>query len=243
MESLSLNEWIIYAAEGLTAIGILILLYHEYKLLIIKDYKEKYDYVNLHEIRFFTYAVVSFIIAAALYSNVWVTGFFEVQGALLQGFIRIMYTAGFIVIAYISLSSIIKVMYPSVIERRLKKIRNKPRTSPDGNKMRKLSEEEEDAHLDASQIAEESSDVHSVDYDVWLDEKTGYKRIEKYMNYQHAEKCPSCSYYTMKIKNEELEIIPTSSEPGKLVKHYQCSYCRHREAREVTVASFASNVA
>ena len=70
--------------------------------------------------------------------------------------------------------------------------------------------DEEDAHLDASQIAEEASAIHSVDYDVWIDEKTGYKSIEKYMNYQHSEECPNCGFTTFKIDNEEVEQAPTT---------------------------------
>ena len=107
--------------------------------------------------------------------------------------------------------------------------------------MRRLSEEEEDAHLDASQIAEEASGVHSVDYDVWLDDKTGEKKIEKYYSYQHTEECPNCGYYTMKIDIEEVETAPTQNEPGKLLKHYKCSYCSHREQKEVVLAKLSSN--
>lgn len=243
MDSIGWNELIVMVAHGFVIIAVLVLLYYELRLLMIKDYKEKYDYVNLHEIRFFHYVVIALIAAASLYSNLFVTNFFEVTSVVLQIFIRVLYTAGFITIAYISLSSIIRVMYPARIERRLHDFRNRPRVSPDGNKMRKLSEEEEDAHLDQSQIDEETSAVHSVDYDVWLDEKTGAKKIEKYMNYQHAEKCPNCGFQTLKIHNEELAIVPTSSEPGKLIKHYQCNYCRFRQARDVVVASFSSNVA
>jgi ribosomal protein L32 len=108
--------------------------------------------------------------------------------------------------------------------------------------MRKLSEEEEDVHLDQDQIDQESSEIHSVDYDVWIDEKTGYKKVEKYMSYQHAEECPECGFTTMKILNEEIEQKPTATETGLLLKHYLCSYCRHREAREVVIAKLSTNV-
>jgi len=67
-----LASWDFYmlrACFGLVGVGILILLYHEFKVVQIKDYKEKYDYVNLHEIRYFWYAVMAFILAAALFSN------------------------------------------------------------------------------------------------------------------------------------------------------------------------------
>jgi hypothetical protein len=107
--------------------------------------------------------------------------------------------------------------------------------------MRKLDETEEDAHLDASQIAEEAN-VHSVDYDVWLDDKTGYKKVEKYVSYLHAEECSECGFFTLKIDKEEVEVKPTADEPGLLLKHYKCSYCAHREAKEVKLARLSSNV-
>ena len=108
--------------------------------------------------------------------------------------------------------------------------------------MRKLKEAEEESHLEADQFKEQK-EIHSVDYDVWLDEKTGYKKIEKYESYQHAIECSECGYVTMKIDREEIVQSPTMSEPGMLVKHYKCSYCKHREAREVAVARLSENVA
>ena len=47
----------------------------------------------------------------------------------------------------------------------------------------------------------------------------------------------------MKIDREEIEKAPTGSEPGLLLKHYKCSYCNHREQREIEVARLADNVA
>ena len=55
-----------YLAAG---IAVAILLYHEFRIFLIKDYKRKYDYVNLHEINYFWYAVIALILAVALYSN------------------------------------------------------------------------------------------------------------------------------------------------------------------------------
>src|SRR6478609_5551682 len=229
------------ATYGSAAVGVLILLYHEYKLLAIRDYKEKYDYVNLHEIRYFWYAIIAFIIAVALYTNKAVTSLFVLDDTT-RTLVRIFYTAGFSAIAYFALSSLVKIMYPKVVEKRLQKIRNTPRVSPAGNVMRKLHEHEEDVHLEQSQIAEEASDIHSVDYDVWIDDKTGYKKVEKYMSYMHAEECSECGFYTMKISSEEIEKKPTVNEDGLLLKHYRCSYCKHREAREVVIGKLSSNV-
>ncbi len=221
-------------------IAILILLYHEFRLFQIKNYKEKYDYVNLHEINYFWYAVIAIILAAAFLCNTIASHTIEFRG-MLWFYVRLFITVSFAIIAYIVLSSMVRIYYPRTVEKRLSKIRSKPRTSPEGNIMRKLTEEEEDAHLDSSQIAEESSGVHSVDYDVWLDEKTGHKVIEKYYSYQHTEECPNCGYFTMKIANEELEVAPTQNEPGKLIKHYSCGYCRHREQKEITLAKLSTN--
>jgi hypothetical protein len=47
----------------------------------------------------------------------------------------------------------------------------------------------------------------------------------------------------MKILSEEIAQAPASNEPGILVKHYKCSYCGHREAKEVTIAALSHNIA
>jgi len=237
-----LDSWDQYMYIGtvvFVAIAVLILLYHEFRVFQIKDYKEKYDYVNLHEIRYFWYAVISLILAGAFIANTVYTSSILHEGQR-WFYVRLFITVSFSVIAYFVFFSLVRIYYPGKLEKRLNKLRNKPRISPAGNAMRKLSESEEDHHLEPSQIADE--EIHSIDYDVWLDEKTGYKKIEKYNAYQHAEECSECGYYTMKISREEVESAPTNSETGLLLQHYRCSYCNHREAREVVVAKLSSNV-
>ena len=156
-------------------------------------------------------------------------------------FVRLFFLAGFSVVMYMALSSAVRLLYPPVVERRLTRMRNKPRISPAGNVMRKLSEAEESVHLDQREIDEQASVIHAAEYDVWVDEKTGYKQVEKYMGYQHAEKCSECGFLTMKINSEEIVKKPSALEDGLLVKHYRCSYCKHREAREVTIAKLSTN--
>lgn len=221
--------------------GVLILLYHEFKVFQLKDFKEKYDYVNLHEIRYFWYAVMAVILAAAFFANTVASESISGSDSMRWFYVRLFISVSFAVIAYFIFFSLIKIYYPRKLERRLTKVRNTPRKSPAGNVMRKLSEEEEDVHLEASQIHEEA--IHAIDYDVWIDDKTGYKKIEKYPVYQHAEECPECGYYTMKITSEEVEVAPTQNEKGMLLEHFQCSYCGHREQHEVPIATLASNVA
>lgn len=238
-----LDSWdqYMYAGAALfVVLGVLILLYHEFKVFQIKDYKEKYDYVNLHEIRYFWYSVMAFILAAGFYANTIGTRAIQVE-SIRWFYVRLFITISFAVIAYFVFFSLVRIYYPRQLEKRLTRLRNTPRISPAGNPMRKLAASEEAHHLEQADVAR--GEVHSVDYDVWLDEKTGFRKIEKYNAYQHAEECSECGYFTMKIDSEEVEKSPTSTEPGLLLKHYRCSYCNHREQREVVIASLSANVA
>ncbi len=245
MENVSLlsgttDSNLILGALVFLAIAVLILGYHEIRVFIVRNEKEKYDYVNTHEIRYFWYAVMALIVSAALYLNKIVTPLFSVDPALLT-YVRIFFLAGFLVIAYLLLSGLVRILYPRVIEHRLRRIRSKPRISPAGNIMRKLNAEEEAVHLEQPEIDEQESEIHSTEYDVWIDEKTGFKEVEKYMAFQHAEKCKECGFYTMKINSEEIKKMPAVTEDGLLIKHYRCGYCKHREAREVVIARLSTN--
>lgn len=237
-----LDSWSQYMYLGAIAfivLGFLVLGYHEFRILIIKDLKEKYDYVNLNEIKYFWYAIIAFIVAAFLFFNTLATDMIHKSG-MTWFYVRLFITTSFSIIFYFIFFSAVRIYYPRFVEKRLRKLRNKPRVSPDGNTMRKLTEQEEDAHLEESMIEEEL--FHSIDYDVWVDEKTGHKKIEKYFAYQHSEECPECGYFTFRIDREELEKAPTLNETGLFIKHFQCSYCNHREGREQILARLSSNV-
>lgn len=221
-------------------IAILILLYHEYRILMIKDYKGKYDYVNLHEIRNIWYAVIALITGVAFYANsIGTKMIFE--DVSIWFYVRTFMTASFAVVAYFIFFSLVRVYYPRYVEKRLNRLRHKPRISPDGNPMRKLKEREEEAHLEPD-LFKEQSEVHSVDYDVWLDEKTGYKKVEKYSAYQHTIECPVCGFVTFRLRREEIAELPTDDSPGILLKHYQCSYCNHKAAYESVIAKLSENI-
>lgn len=223
------------------SIAILILIYHEVRVLLIRDFKEKYDYVNLNEIRFAWYAVIALITGAAFYANSVGTKMIFSDVAI-WFYVRIFMTACFAVIAYFIFHSLVKVYYPRFVDKRLNRLRHKPRISPSGNVMRKLREKEEEAHLDP-ELFKEQREVHSVDYDVWLDEVTGYTRVEKYNAFQHSEECPECGFFTFRLRSEEIEEEPTADQPGLLIKRYRCEYCGHKEVRETVVARLSEDVA
>jgi phage-related holin len=226
-----------YCFLGLT---LLIIIFHEFKVMSISDQKEKYDYVNSHEIKYFRFGVITFLIAVGCFLVAEVTPTLPVSDSN-KTFISIFFLIVFGTIAYVTLTSIVGIVYPKLLEGRLKRIRNKPRKSSAGNVMRKLSDQEGSVHLEADQLSLHKSEIHSAEYDVWIDDKTGEKKIDKYMAYQHAEKCGECGYYTMKIDTEEIEKQPTQNEDGLLLEHYKCSYCKHREAREVVISALGKN--
>ena len=153
------DQYMFVGAMACIAVGILILLYHELKVIQIKDYKEKYDYVNQKEIRYFWYSVIAFIAAAAIYANTIATEKIVSDG-MRWFYVRLFITASFGVIAYIICYSMVRIYYPRQLEKRLMRLRNAPRVSPDGNTMRKLSESEEEHHLEDVLRGE---DIHTID--------------------------------------------------------------------------------
>ncbi len=235
------GTYFIYTSYMCFGITLIIILFHELKIMTTANEKDRYDYVNQHEIRFFWYAIIAFITGTSLFFSAVITPNVPVSESM-RIYVGVFFLAGFVVIAYIMLSNLVRILYPRFLENRLTRIRNKPRVSAAGNAMRKLSTDEGAVHLEESQLAEHTSEIHSVEYDVWFDEKTNEKKVEKYMAYQHAEKCGECGFYTMKINTEEVVKQPTNGEEGILLEHYRCSYCNHREAREVPIVALSSNV-
>lgn len=238
-------QWDSYMYIGtivFVAACILIFVFHEMRVVSMKDFKVRYDYVTHFEIKFFWASVICAIIAATFISNAFMSEWILRKGwKWFAG--RAFLTVCLAILTYFIFQSLIKIYYVRYMERKLDRLRNRPRISPEGNTMRKLSETEEDAHLEADQIAQEGSEIHSVDYDVWIDEKTGYKKIEKYYSFQHAIECPECGYVTLKIHHEEVTQQPTQETDGWLTKHYRCSFCSHKTRKEVHLAKLADNVA
>ena len=105
--------------------------------------------------------------------------------------------------------------------------------------MKLLSETEEDVYLDEGMQAEE--DVYSIDYDVWVDEETGFTKIEKYSGHLHASQCPECDYQTLRVEKEEIISRPTYTEEGELIKHFRCSYCGYNAQNTYKIGKMSTN--
>ncbi|MEO9474324.1 MAG: hypothetical protein ABJG41_02285 [Cyclobacteriaceae bacterium] len=229
--SLLLN-WNTYAqlvAFAVIGVGVIILLGHYLKLLTTGDFKTRYDYINMHEINLLWYGFLLILIGVALFFNTLAD-----KTTWLWFFVILFVSAMLAMIIGVVVQNILKFYYPFFIEKRLKKLRYTPRISPDGRKMKLLSEEEEDVYLDEGMQAEENA--FSVDYDVWIDEISGFTKIEKYNGRLHALKCSECNYQTLKVEREEVIQEATATEEGELMKYFTCGYCGHKQRKSFNIA-------
>lgn len=241
MESLEsssfLDIWhyiMIAGAIIMVTVGILIYLVHNLRVSSIREYHHKYDYLNKNEIK--NYKKVFYCWGVAVFFAINTYGMGEVTEVGIWFVVRIfMAIAGGTLIGYIAYL-VLEYYYPTKLDKKLKRYRYATRINPKtGNKMRLLSEEEEDVHLDEGMIAEEN--VFSMDYDVWIDEKTGDVKVEKYEGRLQALQCNSCGFYTMRVVKEEVTKHPEGAEPGELVKSYQCTYCKSVRATSFRIST------
>ncbi len=235
-----LNYWHVFMIIGsivMVVIGLIIYFVHNIKVSTAKEFKVKYDIINEQEVKSYKKVFLCFGIAVLMFINLYGIGQLKNIGVwfFVLFFISI---AGGTLVAYVS-SLILDFYYPTVMSKKLRKWRYMPRIGKNGNKLRLLSEEEEDVHLQEGMKAEEN--VFSIDYDVWVDEKTGEVQIDKYPGHLQAYKCNSCGFHTMKIVREEITKQPEGSDPGELIKHYQCLYCKSVRATSFNISTKEAN--
>lgn len=213
--------------------GVVLFLVYHVRLSALKDFKAKYDFINQREIKDLKVIFLCFSISVFMLINRY--GMSELKQVEVWFFVRLfMGIAGGTLIGYVSFL-ILDYYYPTVIDKKLKKWRYMPRIGASGTKMRLLSEEEEDVHLEEGMQAEEN--IFSIDYDVWVDEKSGEIKVEKYQGHLQALKCNSCGFYTMRVSREEITQQPSADGAGELVKHYQCGYCKSVRATAFKIST------
>ena len=223
-------------ALGVFALGLLF--FHFAKVGALKTPKEKYDYVSRREIKTLELVFILLAIGAAFIINRYGMDTLNEMGVWF--FVRLFISvAGGTLVGYIAFL-ILEYYYPGKVAAKLKRWRYQPRINPKtGHKMRLLAEHEEDVHLDAGMKAEE--DVFSIDYDVWIDEQTNDVLIEKYQGHLEALKCGNCGFHTLKVVREEITEKPTATEPGELIKHYECSYCKSVRATAFKISTMEAD--
>jgi len=227
------NEVMIVGVIAMITIGLLVYLIYKLRVSLFKEPKEKFDFINTNEIRWFKRVYFFFGLAAACAVNLYGMEKFTVMG--LWFFVRVFFgIACATLIGYVA-ALILEFYYPTKLNFKLKKLRYTPRINPkNGHKMRLLSEDEEDVHLNEGMQAEEN--IFSIDYDVWVDESTSDVKIEKYDGHLVALQCNNCGFFTMKVWREEIVERNEDGSPKELLKHYQCSYCKNVRATAFNVS-------
>jgi hypothetical protein len=227
------NQVMIIGTITMATIAIIVYLVYKLRVSLFKDPKEKYDYINLNEIKWFQRVFLFIGIAAACAVNLYGMEKFTTLG--LWFFVRVFFSiASATLITYVA-SLILEFYYPTKLNFKLRKLRYTPRVNlKNGNRMRLLSEDEEDVHLNEGMQAEEN--IFSIDYDVWVDEATAEVKIEKYDGHLIALQCNNCGFYTMKVSREEILERNEDGSPKELLKHYQCSYCKNVRATAFNVS-------
>jgi hypothetical protein len=222
------RQGLLFLSIALIATGVGMLLFYFIRLASTKDYKAKYDLINQKEKNTLWYSCLILLFAAgtmvtSILATEWLYVFVGFFTSFMFGMIL-----GVIIYNYL------EYYYPTLIEKRLQKLRYTPRISSAGNQMKLLSEDEEDVYLDEGMQAEEN--IFSVDYDVWIDEQTEETKIEKYKGHLHAEKSPTCGYYTLRVVREEILESPTEEKEGTLIKYYECSYTGYKTKKIFNIA-------
>lgn len=221
---------LIFVALGASLLNYII---YKVKFSSQKTLKEKFDLASEREATSFLNSHI--LIALSLFFFINTLAKETVDISPVWFFIRI-FIAGCIGLLYGYVAHLVlKFYYPGKLEKKLRKLRYTPRVNPEnGNKMKLLSEEEEDAYLDDGMQAEEN--VFSVDYDVWIDESTGFTKIEKYKGHLSALKCDRCGFQTLRLSKEEIIHEATETEDGELLKEYTCTYCNRIKRKNVILS-------
>lgn len=227
------HDAMLYLMFGSLVIAFAIQVVYWLRYLTAKDLKSKYNISSQAEIK--SLMTSNYFVAFALFCLINQTYVEMVSMGLTWKFTRIfigIFVAG--LHAYISYL-VLKYYYPGPLEKRLKRLRYTPRINPStGNKMKLLSEDEEDAYLDEGMQAEENA--FSVDYDVWIDPETSETKIEKYKGHLHALECDRCGFQTLKLQHELVIRQATEYEDGELQKEYKCTYCGRVKRKNVRLA-------
>lgn len=219
----------------MVTMAIIVYLIHKMRVSVIKNFKEKHDYILVHEVKWYKWIFYLAGAAIAMTINLYGEEKFTSTSIGAWFFVRLFISICMAtLVAYIS-SLILEYYYPTILNFKLRKLRFTPRVNPkNGNRMRLLSEDEEDIHLDEGMQAEEN--IFSIDYDVWIDETTSDLKIEKYKGHLIALQCNNCGFYTMKVQREEIVERNEDGSPRELLKHYQCAYCKNIRATQFTIS-------
>lgn len=231
-----LVQWqniVFYLIFAAIALAFIFWIGYKIKLAGLPSLKARHDYISHNEVK--KLWRVHLTLASSLFFFINWLEFETVAVNIIWFFVRLFIGIAIgILYGYVA-RLLLKFFWPKKMHAKMRKLRYTPRTNPKtGNKMKLLSESEEDAYLDEGKQAEEN--VFSVDYDVWIDEETGDTHIEKYDGRLTAEECDRCGFQTLKLEKEEILSEPSEHADGELQKEFKCVYCKRVKRRTVKLS-------
>ena len=227
------NQAMYVLAPILFGLSVVIYIFFKVKLAALKTNKEKYDFISNAEFKFFMASHICIALAIVFLFNTYKSE--AVSHSWMWFAIRLFISVCIGTLHIYVAQLVLKYYYPAKQHKKLEILRYKPRVNPkNGNEMKLLGEDEEDAYLDEGMQAEE--DVFSVDYDVWIDPETGDTHIEKYEGRLHAMKCDRCGFHTLKLDKEEILKEATEDEDGEIHKEWKCTYCKRIKRKNVKLS-------
>ena len=124
--------------------------------------------------------------------------------------------------------------------RRMQQLRDAPYACPTcARPMHRLSETDDDEHMELGQVAEEM--VKSVDYDVWQCDQCPTPLVLGYRNLtSSALPCPECHHRTYRPKRKQVVQAATRSAGGWGWQPFKCEYCGHKHQEKYTIPQLPS---
>lgn len=236
-----LENWIsittIWAKIAIGLAGV-VLVFYFLLLLTKRNLVKKHQFIGANEIKYLWFVGIILTIGITLYLNALLVGI-HTRSEIILGFKTLVSIFGGFLIGFI-INTYLKVLYPAQVEKRLNALRFKQRFNPNtGHELRLLTEDEEDEYLSEELIKLE--DASEYEYDVWLDEESGFTMIETYAGKLHMLICENCNYRTSQEYKQGVVKEPTENEPGIIIKYYKCSHCDNLQRKEVSIPSPYSN--
>jgi len=225
------------AGFAFIAIAIFIHIAYLISSRVKKNRAERYKYVSLHEVKSLRRATMVLSFGLFFFSFNMISGWLglaQFYQYIFVAFLSFMiaFIVGYIFYAYL------EYYYPFTLEKRLKKIRFKQMKSPkSGRKLRLLNELEEDEYLTPEMITME--DNLEADFDVWFDDETKETVIMQYDITEDSFVCERCNFRTLKEYGEVIRQEATQNENGIMDREYRCTYCGHKEIKEIKIPSWA----
>lgn len=117
-------------------------------------------------------------------------------------------------------------------KKKLRELREAPRTCHCGRTMRRASETEDDAFIKPGNVVEEQ--IRSMDYDVWICDE-GHSSVESYAGAKTAKLCPKCNFRTFRVTDTRTLIASTTISTGLSETTHTCANCNHIKRETTTI--------